>query len=383
VSVTVTTTGSGSDADGYSLSLAGQQEPVAVNSTTTFLGVAAGSQNAVLSTVADHCRSDALTVPVTVIAGTTVTAQIDVECFGGFAVQRSDGLDFRDGDGNLVDLTPNFAGDVGAWEWSPDGSQIVFEVDDGSQTDLWTVRADGTGLGAITQTAALNEVDPHWAPDGTRLAFAQGDSPGLQIATMNPDGSGLLTVTTAGETDSDPRWSPDGLQILFTSTRGGDDQSWVMAPDGSALTQLFAEKVAHASWSPDGTQIAFESHRDGNQEIYVMQADGSNQTNLTNRSRPDIEPVWVADGDSILFAATGVPLDSLHIFTMATDGSSITQLTMDSGWLNYRPSISTDGQYILFTSDRTPPGVYVMERDGSSVHLLRSFVERAKWQPIP
>ena len=47
--------------------------------------------------------------------------------------------------------------------WSPDGSRVVFQAYNGIQADLWSVRADGTGLIQITDTP-YNEVLPSWGP---------------------------------------------------------------------------------------------------------------------------------------------------------------------------------------------------------------------------
>ena len=43
-------------------------------------------------------------------------------------------------------------------------------------------------------------------------------------------------------------------------------------------------------WIRDGNKIVFHTNRDGNYEIYVMDADGSNQTRLTSNSAVDHSP---------------------------------------------------------------------------------------------
>jgi Tol biopolymer transport system component len=49
--------------------------------------------------------------------------------------------------------------------WSPDGTQLAFEVDEGTG-DIWLIRADGTQLRRLTRTKAVDS-DPVWLPAQT------------------------------------------------------------------------------------------------------------------------------------------------------------------------------------------------------------------------
>lgn len=60
--------------------------------------------------------------------------------------------------------------------WSPDGQWIVFmrTKDDGhafTESDLYAIRGDGTGLVRLTATPDRLEMNPDWSPDGSAIAF--------------------------------------------------------------------------------------------------------------------------------------------------------------------------------------------------------------------
>ncbi len=113
--------------------------------------------------------------------------------------------------------------------YSPDGAQIAFERvprqtlrKGGSNrrlfTDLYTMRADSSGIRRLTKTGKTAEVRPSWDPSGQRLAYlevassvGEGDFPFPEgsLGEINVDG----TCRTEVPTTPDPRivgvaWQP-------------------------------------------------------------------------------------------------------------------------------------------------------------------------------
>jgi Tol biopolymer transport system component len=110
-------------------------------------------------------------------------------------------------DGTVTDVTsgPTNQGDFEP-NWSPRGNDLVFSRDTtGTQSDLYVVHADGSGLDRLTDTTwvAASENSPVWSPDGERIAFTLCDFTGgvqgnCSIATMARDGTDVTPIAIQG-----------------------------------------------------------------------------------------------------------------------------------------------------------------------------------------
>ena len=131
------------------------------------------------------------------------------------------GIGVMDADGgNVRRLTPRRAPDELNPNWSPDGANIVFEVNrvfDTSQSDMWLMNADGSGKRRLTKSK-FYETNPVFSPDGTRIAFT-GDrhnrnlskrrlARGFELYTMAAGGGDVIRVTDNRRAELFPDWQP-------------------------------------------------------------------------------------------------------------------------------------------------------------------------------
>lgn len=270
-----------------------------------------------------------------------------------------------DGDGtNPRRVTENAYAD-GFPALSPDGRRIVFdsnrlrtEAEPFNTSDLFVMRADGTGQRALTRGSSAT-----WSPDGRRIAFhASASGTGRPInalpgaATTDSDifvaaVDDLLEkrarpkniTNNAAAIDDDPDWSPRGRQIVFTSHAVSDKtddhataEIYLIDADGTGkptrLTDNTEEERA-PSWSPDGRRIVFCCRRGGPDfEICVMNADGSGQVRLTDNAIGDLTPSWSPDGRRIVFHRRVGGQGQFQLISINADGSDEKQLTFPPGF---------------------------------------------------
>lgn len=75
---------------------------------------------------------------------------------------------------------------------------------------------------------AYQDQHPDWSPDGESLAFASDRDGDSEIWTVRRDGSGLRRLTSGDGIKSWPAWSPDGRRVVYTRAKGSELDLWVV-----------------------------------------------------------------------------------------------------------------------------------------------------------
>jgi Tol biopolymer transport system component len=219
---------------------------------------------------------------------------------------------------------------------------IAFSSNEQGNWDVYRINLDGTGKTQLTFTAN-DERLPAWSPDGSKLLYQiqQGDS--WQIMMMNWDGSNPIQLTNEGSNQY-ASWSPDGIHILFDSDRNGNRDIFQMELDGTnqtALTNHPANELFPV-WSPDGSMIAYLSEQDMTaeectmnwfdgcpQEIFIMDSTGNFLRKIPDLNQLIGRVVW--SPDSQLFA----------ILEYSDNGSGLVFYDLQSQTIKYDPGFST------------------------------------------
>jgi Tol biopolymer transport system component len=243
-------------------------------------------------------------------------------------------LYLRDADGSVRRLTGcgscgrDYRGRLG---WSPDGSWIAFSRDSGPRwtQSLWAVDTTGGKLRRLTDCQLCADVSPDWAPSGQLIVFSRIAREGSSLYTVRADGSQLTKITNSAAA-ANPQWSPDGRQIAFD----GSDKIFIVDADGSdqklLLDGAWGSGPGVPSWSPDGTKLAFfyTPGQPGNftAEVWTMTTDGSEKRRLYHSAccvGSGATPIWSPDGTKIAFAADSAD----GTFVIASDGTGLRRLS--------------------------------------------------------
>jgi Tol biopolymer transport system component len=242
-------------------------------------------------------------------------------------------------------------------DWSPDGSNILFERIFQPASDLPTVadeimrvNADGSGLrqiGACSGDCVVND-DPQYSPVGRRIVYSRlmrlkpKGSLVLGVWVMDSNGSNPRQITQlsspSSSEDHEPAWSPDGKNIVFTRPNDAAEPTnqqavFVVASSGGKPRRITSWKLnaCGPNWSP-----LIQSYRDCPcselSQVYTVAPDGSGLTRLTDAGR-NIEPNWSPNGKKIIYAhqhATGPGQPDL--WSMDASGKNKNPLVQTKLW---------------------------------------------------
>lgn len=238
-------------------------------------------------------------------------------------------------------------------DWSPDGSQIVFVVDDGNRDDLWVSGADGSGAHLLLDCVGACRWldDPSWSPDGSSIVFSRTIARGrtgwgsLEEVDVATGEVSVILAPRARTFTAGARWSPDGSEIVFESVHktGPGLEAEI---DGVSLQILDRESgkagpaltdpdlyAATADWSPDGTMIVYSALSSPDAEasdLFIIAPEGGEPrqvTALVDSGGYANEPTWRADSAHIVF--TGRLPGSFQegvLLTVSLDGSDPEEL---------------------------------------------------------
>jgi Tol biopolymer transport system component len=138
--------------------------------------------------------------------------------------------------------------------WSPDGAYLAFswaniaspKIFVAPLTLLTLPLRTAAGLRQLTHTSAQDTM-PSWSPDSQRIAFVSDRDSNSEIYSMKPDGSDLRRLTYSLAADIAPSWTPDSQQVTFTSNRTGDWEVYTVeaACDSDTSCQSSLVQVTH------------------------------------------------------------------------------------------------------------------------------------------
>ncbi len=332
-----------------------------------------------------------------------------------------------------VELPSSADVNLESYQWSPEGSRILFEGED----DLWIYDLASRKMRRLTDDPQREE-EPAFSPSGDRVAFVQQNNLYvIDVKTgkrtqLTTDGTPLILdgkldwvykeELADRSTGRAYEWSPDGKEIAYlrlddnpvpqyplvhflsthvefsmqrfpqagdpnpqasfhvVSVDGRKKRDWV-APQGSLPFEYIAPSF---SWTPDSKAVAFQTLNRDQTEMTVhlwSPNSGSDRVLLVekdpywiNSIRP---PGFLKDGDFLWLSERD---GWLHLYLYGPGGKLLRKLT-SGDWMLDHPLFSDmpmyqqggDSGWVYFLSTKADPRqrqIYRVRLDGSGLERL-------------
>ena len=219
--------------------------------------------------------------------------------------------------------------------WSPDGTEITFVRDTGSETSLWVVQSDGVGEREMVNTRAI-DLDPAFTADGRSLYYSSAEAGDLDLWRLDLGTGRRTRITEARGLELRPIPHPDGRRILYLSKGGGGgDQVKIRDLATGEERVLRAGGIAsqaRPALSPDGRTVALNWHTEDHWELLLIDLNEPEiMVRLTRGDGLPLTPAWSADGETVYYSESR-PDGSFRLMEIPVVGGVESEVSISS-WI--------------------------------------------------
>jgi len=241
--------------------------------------------------------------------------------------------DFNTSRNELKDAT-QFLGSVNP---SPDGSRIVVT----GRGDIYSVPAKEGITRNLTSSSNAHDREGSWSPDGKWIAYLSDASGEYEIYITKQDGSETpIKLTDAADTYKFTiRWSPDSKKILWNDKMLRLQYVDIDTKKVTLVDKSKIREFGSFNWSPDSRWITYSRAMENGMEQIMLY-------NISDEKKYEVTDEWFSSD---------------------------------------QPTFSSNGKYLIFTSDRTFDPIYsIVEWNYAYENMAKLYlVTLAKDTPSP
>jgi len=185
---------------------------------------------------------------------------------------------------------------------SPDGERLVF----GARGDIFTVPAKEGITRNITQSPGAHDRNSVWSPDGKYIAYISDQNGEDEIYIRHQDGSGTpVQLTKNADTYKfSIAWSPDSKKIIWNDKLFRLQYVDIETKEVVAVEQSKEWEITEFSWSPDSKWIAYaRPERETMTKIILYNTVSKLKTEITDGWYDSEKPSFSTDGNFLLFSS--------------------------------------------------------------------------------
>lgn len=242
----------------------------------------------------------------------------------------------------------------------PSEERIAFINDRGGQTDIWTMRTDGSDARAVTNDNADDQM-PSWSPDGKELVAAS-DRRGqiYQLFLSAWDGRYTHDLTSSEGTKDMPVWRKDGQEVTFISggrlfgvkKTGGLEEQYLPLPGMSSMIMPGRSNFVYGAWAPNNNTMLCVQETDQGRIAYT--ADREDMESWTE-GQLKTQTICMGRTIDVAWAPAGLKVAAAFIGWDGRNGVLV------------RDMDAVESKVILVSKGNTGPGKLAWSPDGKTL----------------
>jgi|GEM_PF-193999 len=252
-------------------------------------------------------------------------------------------------------------------DWRPQvsaGGRVVWSGSDGTDLEIWSAWADGSGLVKISDNTTADEL-PQVNAAG-RVVWQSFDGLDYEIYTASADGTNVVRITDNSVQDWHPAISATG-RIVWAAFDGSDYEIFSANADGSDVRQITNNAAPTGKPRDDiwprinaSNRVVWSGFDGTNFQIFSANADGTGLVQLTSNAFNNEYP-QISDAGHVVWHAW-ISTVNAEIFAAPATGGTVRQLTTNTV-LDWWPQVNSAGTVVWMQR----AGVYDWEIARSTV----------------
>jgi Tol biopolymer transport system component len=285
--------------------------------------------------------------------------------------------------------------------WSPDSKMIAYTWYEDEVYDLRVIGLVGDKPRVLYRNDKVKWLElEDWSPDGKSVltVISLKDKTCQMVLVSVQDGS-VRVLKNFDERTAGPgrsQFSPDGRYIAYTFQKRPESENqdiFALALDGGRETPLVQSPANDGvlNWTPDGKGILFRSDRTGTVGVWWINVIEGQSQGTPELLKPDLGADFIPMGftrNGLYYSGVQKEIKDVYIAELdlvtgklISAPSLATQRFVGS---NDSPDWSTDGQQLIYLSQRTPGAwgaraLCVRSTESGEVRELFSELNQVAW----
>ena len=184
---------------------------------------------------------------------------------------------------------------------SPKGERMVITA----RGEVFNVPTDKGVIKNLTRTPGAHEREAQWSPDGKSIVYISDQTGETELYLQSADGGEATQLTKNNDTYIRSfEWSPDAQKIVYTDRKNRINLLDVATKQVTTLDQNLLGEARGVTFSPDSKWLTY-SRTSENQvtRVYVYDIAGKKEHTVTDKWYDSSSPVFSTDGKYLVFTS--------------------------------------------------------------------------------